>query len=297
MNNKHNDLDRIGCPPGQTSRSLSFPRNGVLRFTSNVIGGNLTRGYCIDVQRGKMVDQNDTLKIVCGEPGVTPSLQMTTTQSPDHFTSHPSATDSTPKDHPTSTGLLVNNTDYSTIYIVAGTSAGVLLILTLVVVIIFCKRKSFNKTRKAQGTNKPDIAFTNEQDDPDYDGLKYNVLYVSAEYGVDNSTVENENQHTNYTVTEHDKNYSTIGDIVPCAPSRTAPTNRNLDNLDSGSSYESNKGTVVSKFDNNIPQAGHCNVYAAVDKQRVKIDNNGKPNSSSQIYAVVDKTKQIKTNN
>ncbi|CAG2229855.1 unnamed protein product [Mytilus edulis] len=277
MTSFESKLDNFGCTSGP--RSLSFPQNGVLRFTSKVIGGNLTRGYCIDVQREPVVGHNDTLKIVCGEPGVTPSKQMTTTQSPDNLTGHPTATDSTTKDHPTSP-------DNSTIYIVAATSAGVLLILTLVIVIIFCKRKSFYKTRKAQGTNKPDIAFTKEQDDPDYDGLKYNVLYVSAEYGVDNSTVENENQHTNYTVTEHDINYSTIGDIVPCAPSRTAPTNRNPDNLDSGPNYESNKGTVVSISDNVIPQAANCNVYAAVDKQRVKIDNNGKPNSSSQIYAV-----------
>ncbi|VDI30799.1 Hypothetical predicted protein [Mytilus galloprovincialis] len=212
---------------------------------------------------------------------------MATTQSPDHLTGHATATDSTTKDHQMSP-------DNSTIYIVAGTSAGVLLILTLVMVIIFCKRKSFNKTR---GTNKSDIAFSNEQDDPDYDGLKYNVLYVSAEYGVDNSTVENENPHINYTVTEHDINYTTVGDLVPCAPSRTAPQNGNLENLDLGPSYESNKGTVVSKFDNVIPQAGNCNVYAAVDKQGVKIDNNSKPDNSSHIYAVVDKTKQIKTNN
>lgn len=97
---------------------------------------------------------------------------------------------------------------------------------------IFFFRKSFNKTGKTRRTNNPDIAFTNEQDDSDYDGLKYNVLYVSAEYGVDNSTVENENQHTNYTVAEHDINYSTIGDLVPRAPSRTAPQNRNPENLD-----------------------------------------------------------------
>lgn len=153
-------------------------------------------------------------------------------------------------------------------------------------------RKSLNKTRKAREKNKPDKAFTNEQDAPDYDGLKYNVLYVSAEYGVDNSTVEN--PHTNYTVTEHDIHYSTVGDLVPRVPSRTAPQNRNPENLDLWPSYESNKGTQI---DNVIPQAGNCNVYAAVDKQRVKIDSNSKPDNSSHLYAVVDKTKQIKTNN
>lgn len=55
MNTKLHNLDKIGCISGQTSRSLSFPRNGVLRITSNVIRGNLTRGYCIDVQRGELV--------------------------------------------------------------------------------------------------------------------------------------------------------------------------------------------------------------------------------------------------
>lgn len=51
MTNIQTKLDNIGCTSGP--RSLSFPQNGVLRFTSKVIGGNLTRGYCIDVQRGK----------------------------------------------------------------------------------------------------------------------------------------------------------------------------------------------------------------------------------------------------
>ncbi|XP_052089174.1 uncharacterized protein LOC127725893 [Mytilus californianus] len=299
MDIKQNDLDKIGCTSGQTSRSLSFPRNGVLRFTSNVIDGNLTRGYCIDVQRGPVGGHNDTLKIVCGEPGVTPSLHMTTTQSPDNFTCLPTATDSTSKDHPTSPGSLMNNTDNSTIYIEAGTSAGVLLILTLVIVIIFCKRKSLNKTRKAPETNRPDIALTNEQDDPNYDGLKYNVLYISAEYadkfGGDNSTVNNENPHTNYTVTEHDVNYSTVGDLVPRTLSRDAPPNGNPQSCDLVPGYENNNDTEVSKFDNVIPQARNCNVYAAVDKQRVMVDSNSKPDNSSHIYAVVDKTKQFKT--
>ncbi|CAC5418082.1 unnamed protein product [Mytilus coruscus] len=289
MNNIQTNMDNIGCTSGP--RSLSFPKNGVLRFTSKVIGGNLTRGYCIDVQRGHVVGQNNTLKIVCGDPGVTPSLQMTTTQSPDHFTGHPTATDSTIKDHPTSPGSLMNNTDNSTIYIVAGISAGVLLILTLVIVIIFCKRKSLNKTRKTQETSRPDIAFTNEQDDPNYDGLKYNVLYVSAEYadkfGGDNSSVDNENSHINHTVTEHDVNYSTVGDNVPRAPSITEPPNGNPKNLDLGPGYENNKGTEVSQFDYFIPKGGNCNVYAVVDKKRVMADSKSKPDDSSHTYAVV----------
>lgn len=45
----------IKCTSGQTSRALSFSRNNVLSFTSKVIDGNITRGYCIDIQRGKFI--------------------------------------------------------------------------------------------------------------------------------------------------------------------------------------------------------------------------------------------------
>lgn len=56
-----------------------------------------------------VVGHNDTLKIVCGEPGATPSQQMTTTQSPVDLTGHPTAIDSTTKDQPMSTGSLMDN--------------------------------------------------------------------------------------------------------------------------------------------------------------------------------------------
>lgn len=45
----------IKCTSGQSVRALSFKRNSVFRFTSNVINGNFTRGYCIDIQRGNFI--------------------------------------------------------------------------------------------------------------------------------------------------------------------------------------------------------------------------------------------------
>lgn len=45
----------IKCTSGQSVRALPLYRNSALIFSSKVINGNFTRGYCIDIQRGNFI--------------------------------------------------------------------------------------------------------------------------------------------------------------------------------------------------------------------------------------------------
>ncbi|CAC5418062.1 unnamed protein product [Mytilus coruscus] len=164
---------------------------------------------------------NSTLKAVCEVPGITPTLQTTATEPPDHFTSQPTSVQSSVKDYTT-------GSDQSTVYIAAGVSAGGLFIVIAVLVIIFCKRKSSDKKREPQEARKQATNFQNEQDDPYYGGLKYNMLYVSAEhqdaFEGDYHTVHNDQPPFNKKVSEHDINYSTVDDNIARTSLNTIPT-------------------------------------------------------------------------
>lgn len=43
--------DSIECTKGINTRSVSLSQNGVLNFKSRIIGGNFSRGYCIQIYR------------------------------------------------------------------------------------------------------------------------------------------------------------------------------------------------------------------------------------------------------
>ncbi|XP_071136642.1 uncharacterized protein [Mytilus edulis] len=270
----------IGCTSGQTTRSLVFNKNSVLRFTSTVSTGILTTGYCIDIQRVHVNGQNGTLKIVCDEPGRIPLLNLPTTQYPDYPTGQPSSGSSSNKIK-----------DESTLYIAVGGSAGGLLIIVVILLIIFYRRKFSAENIKNPETSKPDTTSTNEHDDPDYNGLKYNMLYVSADHQEslegDYHTVDNNQESLHKNVSEHDINYSTVDDLASTS-FNTIPTRE--ENIHKGLGYEHLEGKELAKREQNISQEGNGNTYAVVDKRRITGHNYNKKAALSPVYAVVDKT-------
>lgn len=52
MLNDESVSNPIECTHGVDRRRFSIVRNGALRFTSRIIQGNFTRGYCIHIIRG-----------------------------------------------------------------------------------------------------------------------------------------------------------------------------------------------------------------------------------------------------
>ncbi|CAC5418070.1 unnamed protein product [Mytilus coruscus] len=247
IDKKQHDLPPIKCSSGQLSRSISLLKNSVLRFTSRIVDGNFTRGYCIDVQRVHTSGQNGSLKMACNVPGVTPTWEMTTLL-PDVLTSQSTSADASVNDYSTSS-------DQSPVYIASGAS-------------IF--RKSSDKIKKSQEARRQETNFSNEQDDPDYDGLKYNMLYVSSEHQDvmegDYHIVDNEEPLIISRTKKHDMNYSTVDDNG--APSKTIPYQGIALNFHTVQGYDKNKSEDNAKVNNPIPSVGNSNVYAVVDKKK-----------------------------
>ncbi|CAC5418072.1 unnamed protein product [Mytilus coruscus] len=284
----------IKCNSGKTGSAISLLKSSVMRFTSKKVSGNFTTGYCISIHRVHTNGQNGTLKMVCDVPGVTPTLQIATTQLPDLFTSELTSSSSSVKHYPMSS-------DKSTIYIAAGVSAGVLFILIVVLVIIYCKRKSPDKTIKTQEASEPDTTPTHEQDDPDYNGLKHNMLYVSADHQDvlegDYHTVDNDQPPIYKKVSEHDINYSTVDDNVSLTSLNTMPFPGVIKKAHKGPGYENFECKENTKRAHKISQEGNGDTYAVVDKKRITGHVNNKKASLSPTYAVVDKTEKQKMEN
>jgi hypothetical protein len=49
-----NIIDPIECIDNGTFRSIPLLQNETLQFKSSIINGNFTRGYCMQIQRGKV---------------------------------------------------------------------------------------------------------------------------------------------------------------------------------------------------------------------------------------------------
>lgn len=145
-------------------------------------------------------------------------------------------------------------------------------------------RKLSDKNIKKPETSKQDTTPTNEHDDPDYNGLKYNMLYVSADHQDvlegDYHTVDNDQPPIHKKVSEHDINYSTVDQ-----------------NVHKGLGYENFEGKEIAKREQNISPEGNVNTYAVVNKRRVTGNSSNQKAALSPVYAVVDKTRKLKMEN
>lgn len=163
---------------------------------------------------------------------------------------------------------------------------------------IKCKcryRNSPAKSIKTQEASNSNPTSTHEHDDPDYNGLKYNMLYVSADHQDvlegNYHTVENDQPPIHKKVSEHDINYSTVDDVADTS-FNTAPTHKIVRNAQKGQGYDDTRNTENSKVKHHFTSADNSNVYSVVDKKkRIVVDDNCEPIDRSQTYAVVDKTR------
>ncbi|VDI25836.1 Hypothetical predicted protein [Mytilus galloprovincialis] len=64
-NNVPENKDSIECTKGINSRSFSLSKNGLLNLRSKIVGGNFSRGYCIQVYRHHTTGDNQRIQINC----------------------------------------------------------------------------------------------------------------------------------------------------------------------------------------------------------------------------------------
>ncbi|CAG2215916.1 unnamed protein product [Mytilus edulis] len=137
MLNDESVSNTIECTNGLDRRLFSIVKNGILRFTSRVIPGNFTRGYCIHIIRDTTTNSiPQRLKIVCNESDV---LQ--------HESSSINPTETKPVTH-----------DDNTLFIAIGIVVAVLVMTTIVIIYIIStrRRRSNKRLEELQRNNVPD---------------------------------------------------------------------------------------------------------------------------------------------
>ncbi|CAG2237784.1 unnamed protein product [Mytilus edulis] len=154
---REKDKTPIKCTKGTDTRSVSLLPYGVLHLRSKIIGGNFSRGYCLQIYRHHITGDNVRIQINCSIPSMkTTTQQDKTVSGTENIHSH-------------------TDTD-STLYIAIGVGSAVVVIALFVVVAIVIIRRKGNEN-KYENQIQPD----NECIDDDSDGLKYNSLYNSSE--------------------------------------------------------------------------------------------------------------------
>ncbi|XP_052088232.1 uncharacterized protein LOC127725339 isoform X2 [Mytilus californianus] len=148
------------CDSKETTISLSLIRNEYIQFTSRVVDGNFSSGYCIQISREhREGDEDDSfLEISCDGPAVTTPLD-TLTQHRTTLNDVTTTVHVTPMLSSTTTMTdelpIHDKTDSegdSTLYIALGTAGGFIICVSILVVIL-CKRQLSIKEAD-QGDNR-----------------------------------------------------------------------------------------------------------------------------------------------
>ncbi|XP_052060718.1 uncharacterized protein LOC127700996 [Mytilus californianus] len=275
------NLDPIQCKNGtKKTRKIVLEKNGVIKLKSRIIGGNFTRGYCMQIFRDDPAnDSNVQLNIQCDDPE-----QTTSTVSKKGFNQEDEKLE---------------------LYIYIGAGAGGVLVIITILLIILCRRKkSKKKTINEEYT-------VNDSNDPDSDNgeLKDNILYVSSDQ---QDIIEDGNYHMVDLGQKRVVNKSRSSDVEHS----TADGNYSSIGTTDNSPDIQNKPKAAVNFRESDNQAQHISIlensnneYAVVDKGRksdsVKHASTLVRNSSEkdkemsvihvdQTYAVVDKTNRRK---
>ncbi|XP_052088214.1 uncharacterized protein LOC127725324 [Mytilus californianus] len=266
----------IGCNSGHNLRSLTLTSdNKRLEFVSKVADGNFTRGYCIHISRAHNYggqDDDKELKLICSnqDQSITTTLQPTTS----NFNG--------------SLNKKTDSIDKNTMYISIGAVAGIIVfILVLVMVILLCKRRKRLYSSKEE--SKAKCSATTKQtvvDEEEYDGLKYNMLYVSSE--------KDNHFDANYSTVDGDlSRHKRIKKEEGC---RTVEDQEHIHNskLDILFVTKNAQQTNGDKKVNIAALSENGCVYAVVDKSNTTKSymNNVEIKVSSQTYAIVNETRK-----
>ncbi|XP_076079169.1 uncharacterized protein LOC143049401 [Mytilus galloprovincialis] len=140
MLNDESVSNPIECTNGVDRRQFSLVKNGALRFTSRIVQGNFTRGYCIIINRDKITNNiSQRLKIVCNESEI---LQ--------YDTSSINPTDINPE----------TNDSSDTMFISIGASVGSLFIIIVGIIGILIRRQGC-KIKKPMSTANLNMQYDN----------------------------------------------------------------------------------------------------------------------------------------
>ncbi|CAC5404247.1 unnamed protein product [Mytilus coruscus] len=355
----------IECTNGVARRPFSIVKNDVLRFTSRIIQGNFTRGYCMHIIRGyiavafKHIVQTtcfnladlynlahikakickdklsnnipQRLKIVCNESEVfrheSSSINPTETKSESNelfkidekhlekkekkdlkyvcqsmYRERRKLHPGQPKNQTEFYKILddigfVTNKDDDTLFIAIGVCVGVLFMIVIAIIVMIitrsCRRRSNKRLEELQRNTVPDS--NQENEDPQYDGLKYNVLYVTAtqqqDTDINYSTVDLEGSHIAARHSEVDNHYNTVESNAETSSLQTLQT------FHDNEAIINNKTSKSSNETKNLRPPNECSVvYDVVDKRlqnpvqnsSTKIQDDANP---EQAYAFVDKTR------
>ncbi|XP_076079319.1 uncharacterized protein LOC143049603 [Mytilus galloprovincialis] len=325
--------DSIECMQGTNVRSVSLLQNGVLKLSSRIIGGNFSRGYCIQIYRQHTAVDNVGIHINCSlsnsqttQQDKTVSSNMQTTQpmfdatiqddtviSNIQTTQH--MTDAAIEDYTfagdmQTTGQMadaviednaVSDID-STLYIAIGVGSAVVVVAFCVVVAIIIIRRKGNKNNDGIEVQS-DI---NSNDD-DSDGLKYNCLYNTSEQNImegNHHTVDIENKQ-NPGIQIFDSDYSTVDgnyssvEIVNMHLHEGSDNDRNIKSTSTTSPRSEIKRTEEEPGNNLKDVTAGSNAEYAIVNKTTRTGQNIKhvtaPFESTVEYAVVDKNKKIKS--
>ncbi|CAC5418071.1 unnamed protein product [Mytilus coruscus] len=258
MLNDESVSNPIECTNGVDRRQFSIVKNGVLRFTSRIIPGNFTQGYCMHIIRDKVTNTlPQRLKIVCNE-----------SEAFRHESS------------------IINPTEFKQ------ETNGKMTKPCLLLLEYVCRRSN-KRLEELQRNNVSDS--NQENEDPQYDGLKYNVLYVTAtqqqDIDINYSTVDVEGSHTAVRHSEIDNHYNTVESNAETSSLQT------LQIFHDNKAIINNETPKSSNETKNPSPPNECSVvYAVVDKRLrnpiqnscTKIQDDANP---EQANAIVDKTR------
>ncbi|CAC5404787.1 HARBI1 [Mytilus coruscus] len=72
------NLSPIECTSGTNNRVIILEKNSVIEMKSRIIGGNFTRGYCMQIYRGYLVNAPEVqINIQCDDPEKTSTISTT----------------------------------------------------------------------------------------------------------------------------------------------------------------------------------------------------------------------------
>ncbi|XP_071137453.1 uncharacterized protein [Mytilus edulis] len=301
--------DSIECMQGTNVRSVSLLQNGVLKLSSRIIGGNFSRGYCIQIYRQHTAVDNVGIHINCSlsnsqttQQDKTVASNMQTTQpmfdasiQDDTFVSNMQTTQ-----HMTDAAIeddTVTDID-STLYIAIGVGSAVVVVAFFIVVALIIIRRKGNKNNDGIEVQS-DI---NSNDD-DSDGLKYNCLYNTSEQNImegNHHTVDIENKQNpgiqifDSDCSTVDGNYSSV-EIVNMHFHEGSDNDRNIKSTSTTSPRSEIKRTEEEPGNNLKDVTAGSNAEYAIVNKTTRTGQNIKhvtaPFESTVEYAVVDKKK------
>ncbi|VDI15474.1 Hypothetical predicted protein [Mytilus galloprovincialis] len=336
MLNDESVSNPIQCTNGVDRRQFSIVKNAALRFTSRIIQGNFTRGYCISIIRGAdmcmpsiAIEKNGNgyeyldsvvIRAMVGRGGCICDIfidnyiaktnifiekyENMSAAAPEYNLCGRAIDIEMLNDESVSNPIECTNgldrrlfsivkNDDNTLFIAIGIVVAVLVMTTIVIIYIIStrRRRSNKRLEELQRNNVPNTNAKN--DDAHYDGLKDNILYVSAtrhqDIDIHYSTVDSEGQQMTARRSEIDNQYNTVEINEGTMSLQTLKTFHDNETITNNETSKSSNQT--------IGQPNACSVvYAVVDKglrnpihsSSTKIQDDANPH---QAYAIVDKTR------